>query len=1101
MTDCNDINKRLDEIEAEEKRLNELEAQYKANIEGIKNKKKKGGGPRRTLKDMDGNNVGVAGQDWWDQVEKDNIARGGEDIKNLVQEGFTKKKTPTGDTGEMINFAQLPPTEQNFESLLVVLGLKRTKTKKGVELMRPFTQQIASQAALSLAKTVGGDPRALATMMKNKLRGIDQLPVNIYTAARLRRESSAQYADALDGIADLISVGAVTDAEKAKLANIAQWAHFFEQIDAQARRKMGQAFRSLQMGDDDGIRMLDFDRDASALSWDDITGGSLLAQVYDHIQKGDVQRLKRIATAKRMGGILDTPLNQPNFWTEAHILNQLRKDNLFAAIGSWGLRNPMSVMVGFYTGATDIVEGALRIGVADELKVTGQSLRAVWAAQKGAWDNAVLAFTDGKATMGGKNLKDISPETLAENKLFVDGAFDRSYELLFGPNNKEYLLSTPLLGQGVSLWNLVNAATRKVIADKLEFELPLAGKKALGLELAKRMGNSAPYTMSFRALNWFDEGLRTSVFSWATQHEAMVRGYEEAAEMVKAGILPAKDVDRFVIQNADELTENALFKGTMSEEDIIKLRREIGVPLGENLSNRDLMMKHFNDLAGVPNLSDEFGRLGKQRGDDVTFTTKRRDKFNVGMQIARQNPLIEWLLPVWNVLSNGVSWTVNADAHLNMVKLGLDELANAGGFISPEQIRKTRANAIVSGSLLTGTALAWKAGFFTDGGPFNPEENKRWRETNVPYSFNLLDSKLSGRGIDFVDVMGLQVDLMRAWHEGLLDGPDVQELIGKIGYAYMRVIDNKTGVYNLVQIGDFINSQGQRQDVAKILASQTNGILPYSGLMSNVARGFSDPSKTVQKRRFPTSEELAAIEADPIYQILAPGFNFIQQVSEQAVKNVPIANQIVKAPRQYDWKGTKIERPLGLPFDLATPFMPQIKPKDPLYDWEQKHGFGRKPLPTNEIEGVTMTNDEEDIFREHMRTYVAEIPAALVIRSESNTIMGNIDKYVRGRSLRDALRALSVDPAYNAELAKPNSPSLSVQKRAGRSLSDRTASIQGRQVHKPYEAIVSYYAEIAKKYLYDNSPSFRERVNGVLDEKQRQGIQWLESFSLGVGRQ
>ena len=79
-----------------------------------------------------------------------------------------------------------------------------------------------------------------------------------------------------------------------------------------------------------------------------------------------------------------------------------------------------------------------------------------------------------------------------------------------------------------------------------------------------------------------------------------------------------------------------------------------------------------------------FGRLGKERGDLVTFTTKRRDKFNVGMQIARQNPIMEWLFPVWNVLSNGVSWTVNADAHLNMVKLGLDELKNAGGMISPE---------------------------------------------------------------------------------------------------------------------------------------------------------------------------------------------------------------------------------------------------------------------------------------------------------------------------------------------------------------------------------------------------------------------------------
>ena len=38
MTDCNDINKRLDDYEAEEKRLNELEAKLDAEAASIKSK-------------------------------------------------------------------------------------------------------------------------------------------------------------------------------------------------------------------------------------------------------------------------------------------------------------------------------------------------------------------------------------------------------------------------------------------------------------------------------------------------------------------------------------------------------------------------------------------------------------------------------------------------------------------------------------------------------------------------------------------------------------------------------------------------------------------------------------------------------------------------------------------------------------------------------------------------------------------------------------------------------------------------------------------------------------------------------------------------------
>ena len=163
MTDCNDINKRLDDYEAEEKRLNELEAKLDAEAASIKSKGTTKG-VKRTLKDFEGNDMTINSKEYWEQVEKDNIARGGDDIQNLVKEGFTKDIKPKGSTGSMINYGQIPPTEENLAGLLEVLGLRRTQTEKGIELMRPFTQQQASQAVISLAKTEGGDPVALGKM-------------------------------------------------------------------------------------------------------------------------------------------------------------------------------------------------------------------------------------------------------------------------------------------------------------------------------------------------------------------------------------------------------------------------------------------------------------------------------------------------------------------------------------------------------------------------------------------------------------------------------------------------------------------------------------------------------------------------------------------------------------------------------------------------------------------------------------------------------------------------------------------------------------------------------------------------------------------------
>ena len=1100
MTDCNDINKRLDDYEAEEKRLNELEAKLDAEAASIKSKGTTKG-VKRTLKDFEGNDMTINSKEYWEQVEKDNIARGGDDIQNLVKEGFTKDIKPKGSTGSMINYGQIPPTEENLAGLLEVLGLKRKQTEKGVELMRPFTQQQASQAVISLAKTEGGNPVALGKMLKNKLRGIDQLPVNVYTAARLRRETSMAYADALDELAELIEIGGVTPQKQGELANIGKWAHFFEQIDAQARRKLGQAFKSLQFNDGSAsIRMLDLEKDIAALTWDDVSGGSLLAQVAEHIAKGDVQKLKELARAKRLGGLLDAPVNRPEFWSEFHIMNQYRKDGLFSAIGSWAVRNPASTAVSFWYGMTDIVEGALRVGIKDELKAFGMGSRAVLDAQSQAFMNARDAFFQGQARMGGRNVKEISPEILSENKAFVEGSFDKSYHLVFGENGLN-----PLKGKAgihtkaIALNNLMSASWRKVLGDVVEKQ---AAKR--GLENV-----STGYLPSFRALNAFDEWLRTTSFAWKTKHEAALRSIDEGKELVRNKILDPNDLDQFIIQNSEELTENAVFNGKMSDDDLIKLRREIGVPLGENMDNATLRLKMFNDLNGVPNLNDEFGKLGKERTDDVTFTKQRKDPFNVGISIARQQPAVEFMLPVWRVLSNGFIWGLKADFHANLVKLGIDEIRARGGDITPDVLRQQRANTIVATGFMGASYALWQMGILKGGLSFNKEERDR-RITNkeVPYSINGFGLSSSVKGVDFMDMMFLNIDVLQAHHEGLIDTPNLSEWLMKIGGAYKKALTNKAGMYQIINFGNLLNSETQRMDAAKFFAQSSNGLFPLgpSGILGNVSRGFRDPNEQVVLRRFPSAEELRAMETDELYIMLAPIVNGLQQFAEQSNKNIPVMNQIFKAPTiNRDWKWQKVERPLGLPVDQATPFMPIKRPKDPLYEWEAKHGFGMKPRPNYQVAGVTMLNDEEYMYREHMGTVVAEQPAYNVIGPKSQTIMGDIDKYVQGRNLIDALRKLSTDFEYNQRLNQSGTPSLTAPNNKDKTLGGRTQGIGNeipKEIYEPYNAIVSYYDKLGILHMYNNSPSFKKRYNAMIDERDRRIQLFIEQeTSLGVGRQ
>ena len=467
------------------------------------------------------------------------------------------------------------------------------------------------------------------------------------------------------------------------------------------------------------------------------------------------------------------------------------------------------------------------------------------------------------------------------------------------------------------------------------------------------------------------------------------------------------------------------------------------------------------------------------------------------------------MLPVWRVLSNGFIWGLKADFHANLVKLGIDEIRARGGDITPAVLRQQRANTIVATGFMGASYALWQMGILKGGLSFNKEERDR-RITNKekPYSINGFELSSSAKGVDFMDMMFLNIDVLQAHHEGLIDTPNLSEWLMKIGAAYKTALTNKAGMYQIINFGNLLNSETQRMDAAKFFAQSSNGLFPLgpSGILGNVSRGFRDPNEQVVLRRFPSAEELRAMETDELYIMLAPIVNGLQQFAEQSNKNIPVMNQIFKAPTiNRDWKWQRVERPLGLPVDQATPFMPIKRPKDPLYEWEAKHGFGMKPRPNYQVAGVTMLNDEEYMYREHMGTVVAEQPAYNVIGPKSQTIMGDIDKYVQGRNLIDALRKLSTDFEYNQRLNQSGTPSLTAPNNKDKTLGGRTQGIGNeipKEIYEPYNAIVSYYDKLGILHMYNNSPSFKKRYNAMIDERDRRIQLFIEQeTSLGVGRQ
>lgn len=1073
MADCNDLAAQIRALEEQERQLEALQLKAEAEVQLMAKAPTRKRIP--VLKTMSGDAIGIDPSKWWGQVELDAIRMGDEAVKKMVTAGFTDQVTPRGSIGRMVNYSELAPTDENVAALMEVMGLRRVDTEKGVELLRPFTAQAAFQGLMQLSRETSGNPREVAAYLSRRFKGIENLPSNVFAVARARRESGQHYADVLEEVADAIQGNYLTDEIKAAAGNAARWAHYFENLDAVVRRKVGQGLQSLKNVDNDSVQLLDVPKDLMGLTLDDVTGGSLLAQTLDAVEKGDALQLKRIATAKRIAEFTKAPINRPNFLTQVEILNTYRRNSLLSSLASWGVRNPASgVAVALNYGAESIVEGSMRVGVLDGLRAAGHANKMMLQQFQTAWKNAADAFLYGKTRMGMKNAKEISPEQLAEAERFVNDSLNQSWQLMLSPR---YHATAPLISTAVTGFNLLNAAFNKVLGEATKFVT----------------GSDAGFLASFRLLNAGDEAVRTMAFHWKVNHEAYLRAAKEAQEQ---GMDSA-----WVQRRADDLTEKAVFSGVMTDDDLARFRRERnagGLPIGDDVDDDTLRLQMFNELNGVPNVADELGRAGNQFTDEITFTTPLNNPVTQGIGLARQNPLVGWILPFWKVPINGVGWILNRSILYQLPKQIAMEVANQFGTkIDDAVMAQARARTLVSATVFaTGYAL-WQSGALSDGGPWDRTENELWRRSNIPYALNF-DAIIPGgktrlNGIDFFDLISMQSDVARAFHDGYLTQGDVNAAMKGIVYAGAKLLENKAALEGLTTILGAMTDP-DRTDWASALASQFTGTLPISGLAGNVTRSVSDPNERMGKRRQLSREEMIALEKDPLYQTVRPIMALLEDVAGKAYRNYGAPN-----PRAKDWLGQTIERPLGLPLDQAIPFMPVIVPQDPTFQWLEKHGFGTKPRPDAEVsEGgvkLTMTNEEEDVYREEMRTVVGSVPAEQIIGARG----ASINKYVQGNNLRDALRALSLDPAYNELLGLRISPSKEVQ--PGVPLSQRTNEPDEQRIYGLIDSVIKYYDQLGMMKMVRDVPSFRERWQAMQEANQQKLSDAAAQLQLGLQRQ
>ena len=1091
MADCSDLNARKKELEeklaAAEKVERAVEAQAAVDNQTTS-------GNFRTFSMVDGTKVRIDLEGWYAKAEADNVAMGEDALKEYVRDQFSKNAKPNGSKGENINYAQMDPTDQNVNLLLAMAGQKRGKTEFGEEVAMPFTSEVANQALIQEVALRGGDVTNIAKDLSVYGKKVMRLPEMMVLAKKMKLDSAAYYTDLLDDVGDMMETFGLPPEVKRQVARAGQWAYLFEQVDAVMSRRVGQALRSrnFEMAAtrwDEAANGVRFD-DIELLDLDKLKPGSLAAQVLEAIESGNAKELKDLARAKRVGALNDVGMNEGNVMTQVRMLNTLRKDNMFLSPSTWIQRNVVAgALVNFSNGMEDFYRTAFKtkdVGFAYQASTV--AFARMQSGMGAAFGNAFEALMTGKATFTQAGLKEgVDPNSLINRKRNTiqqlqetRKQINESWSGLFN-DPVEAVAITP-----VAALNLMSLSARYVLGQMSE----------------RLTGSTAGYMPGFSLLQAGDEVTRKMGFDWKVGLDSYVNAGDEWDKLATkpGGVSKAE----WMAARSNERADAAVFDGLMTDDELTRLRRRAGATQYGDMSNEALRLKIFNDQNGLPNPGTKEGTAGLQRGMEATFTQKIKDPLGQGIQMSRQNPLVGWVIPVFQTPYNGLKWLLERDIYLRLPQQLIMEIRQKAGKdgskpFTAEELADARAKTVTAMFISATTYGLWQTGVFSDGGSFNPDQRKREGATIPPYSFSvggtglhMLMSKLnfSGRSIDLVDLMGLQADMHRAVHENVISEQDLNGFMSGITQSYARILDSKQSLSGVMELLNGLARQAQGNSVnwAEVAASQMSGVLPLSGLLNSGSRSLQDPSLIQESRRELSPTEIAAIEADE-------NWGMFQEFASKVARNYPVLGTAGYQAREFDWLGRKRRRVFGIPYDAVAPFAPILTSDTPLDQWMNKHGLGSKPRPEAKVGGGTlhpslrgaaatqMTVPEENTYRQEMYSLKGEMPAAAILGSRAVINTGfaayNIDRYVQGNTMLEALSLLSKDPDYNLDLETPNGPSIAATDLpyAEQSISNRASSLNDpRGVYKVWQAVVTYYDEQALQNMAQQHPDFVKKA-------------------------
>lgn len=626
-------------------------------------------------------------------------------------------------------------------------------------------------------------------------------------------------------------------------------------------------------------------------------------------------------------------------------------------------------------------------------------------------------------------------------------------------------------------------------------------------------------TMGFRMMGAVDNVSGYFFHTFKIKNDLEVRARRDGAQL---GLMTQRDRDEWVM---GELRK-AFYQQAPTEENIKSYRREYA--LGTDVTDQEIAERILNEKLGetygTPTFDTPESQVAEGFSQEMRMQNRPEDGVTGSVYEGLQKLRKQWFFDLAFPYVQSPFMGTLLDFRLASDWLTVPINAAFGKSATPEQIARAKASWTVSSMLLAGFGALDAAGLIIGNGPIDPREREEWLTRLKAQGQN--PNTVAGipflGGIPILNTLFLWKDVKETFVTGAYSKYDQYNALGGIMQVLTGHLMRQTALGQVNQLMELFMEPSKSP--TRVLGYLGSGQLPGIGAVRDVERFTGMGGRSFFTSTAPSANErfLGAGE-EPLEKIE-------RQLRELAYGTLGLTGLLGGAYKEKDWLGSNLQLAWGqrLVDAVKDRFFPQVWPEADakLYAELDAQNQLKPPsaLMTGTLEGVAMS---DELKKEYNDTYAAavgemsptarlmiagvvpkvtftlrypvDLPSGMTVESNkpiSFPVSQFLERHIKGKTVREALRSLINDPVYLAMEGNPQTTA-DLKKR-----DMPPAERRGQAAQILINATKRYYELITRDALNaSESPAaaeWRERRNTMRSNRLQQETEGLRRFAEAV---